>query len=61
MPALTPEQIHTGDKGYARSIPPPPDKTGRYRCALCPWPRWVPGNYRDAIDHYRAVHQGRSS
>ena len=59
MPGLTPEQIRTGDKGYARSVPPPPDKTGRYLCHLCQWPRWVSGTYRDAIDHYRTTHQGK--
>ena len=28
-------------------------------CHLCTWPRWVPGTYRDAIDHYRTTHQGK--
>jgi hypothetical protein len=41
------------------SIPPPSDKPGRWRCHLCPWPRWTEGTYTDWQHHYATEHQGK--
>ena len=31
--------------------------TGRWRCLLCQWPRWITGTYEDYMEHYRLTHQ----
>jgi hypothetical protein len=58
MPGLTAPQILIGAKGYARTVPaPPPEPPGRWRCTLCPWPRWIDGTYDDWQHHYQTHHQ----
>lgn len=60
MPGLTAAQINTRAKGYVRPVPPPEPASGpvgRWRCVLCPWPRWTDGTYDDWADHYQTHHQ----
>jgi hypothetical protein len=60
MPGLTADQIRYGVKhGLDVQPPPKPEQPGRWRCLLCPWPRWHTGTYTDWLRHYQEHHQDK--
>lgn len=38
--------------------PPKPEQVGRWRCHLCPWPRWVRGTYGEWMEHWMRHEEG---
>lgn len=62
MTALTATQIRSGFKGKQTLILAPKRvQVARWRCALCPWPRWVEGDYASWLDHYQTLHQDKDN
>lgn len=59
MSRLTADQIAFGSKAKMTPLSPPkPEQVGRWRCHLCPWPRWVRGTYGEWMEHWMRHEEG---